>query len=70
MRGLPLSHMPLRQGGVKCVTVSSLKLQFLYEASGCVLTENIYAPFDLPPFERSPLDGYALRASDTTEADA
>jgi molybdopterin molybdotransferase len=33
-----------------------------------VLAEDIVAGFPLPPFSKSPLDGYALRASDTAAA--
>lgn len=33
-----------------------------------VLAENIIADSDLPPFDRSQMDGYAVRAEDTTEA--
>lgn len=41
----------------------------LRDAAGHVLAETIYAPLDQPPFDRSPLDGYALRAADTAGAD-
>jgi molybdopterin molybdotransferase len=34
-----------------------------------VLAEDIVAGFPVPPFRKSPLDGYALRAVDTAEAD-
>ncbi|MEZ4599416.1 MAG: molybdopterin molybdotransferase MoeA [Syntrophotaleaceae bacterium] len=34
-----------------------------------ILAEDIEAGFPLPPFCRSPLDGYALRAEDTVQAD-
>jgi molybdenum cofactor synthesis domain-containing protein len=33
-----------------------------------VLAEDIVADTDLPPFDRSQMDGYAVRAEDTTEA--
>lgn len=33
-------------------------------ALGRVLAEDIHAPVSLPPFNRSPLDGYAVRAED------
>ena len=33
-----------------------------------VLMEDIYAPINNPPFNRSPLDGYALRSKDTKGA--
>lgn len=38
------------------------------EALGRVLTEDILAPIDQPPFPRSPLDGYAFRAADSAGA--
>ncbi len=37
-------------------------------ALGRTLAEDVTAPIDQPPFDRSPLDGYALRAADTTGA--
>lgn len=40
----------------------------IIEALGRVLYEDIYAGFPLPPFDRSPLDGYAVRAEDTSAA--
>ena len=33
-----------------------------------VLAEDLAAPMDQPPFDRSPLDGYALIAADTRGA--
>lgn len=40
----------------------------LEKACGRVLYEDIYAPISNPPFDRSPLDGYALIAEDTKNA--
>ncbi|AKN29499.1 molybdenum cofactor biosynthesis protein [Clostridium carboxidivorans P7] len=40
----------------------------LIDAGGRIIYENIYAPMDNPPFDRSPLDGYALMAEDTKGA--
>lgn len=37
----------------------------LEEAPGRVLAEPVYAAGDVPPFDRSPFDGYAFRAADT-----
>ena len=37
-------------------------------AHGRVLSEDICAPIDQPPWPRSPLDGYALRSADTAGA--
>jgi molybdopterin molybdotransferase len=37
-------------------------------AAGRVLAEDIFADSDLPPFDRSQMDGYALRAKDSADA--
>lgn len=37
----------------------------LADAYGRVLAEDLRAPLDLPPFDNSAMDGYALRAADT-----
>lgn len=41
----------------------------LTEALGRVLAEEVRAPHDMPPFHRSPYDGFALRAEDTAKAE-
>ena len=40
----------------------------LLEAGGAVLAEDVTAPVDLPPFDNSAMDGYAVRSADVTEA--
>ncbi|MGN0308953.1 MAG: gephyrin-like molybdotransferase Glp [Lachnospiraceae bacterium] len=40
----------------------------LLEALGRTLAKPVFAESDQPPFDRSPLDGYALRAEDTVGA--
>ena len=40
----------------------------LSDAGGRVLAENIVAESDVPPFARAAMDGYAVRAQDTTGA--
>ncbi|OOM09160.1 gephyrin-like molybdotransferase Glp [Clostridium saccharobutylicum] len=40
----------------------------LIDAYGRISEEDIYAPMNNPPFDRSPLDGYALIADDTKGA--
>lgn len=40
----------------------------LAHAYGRILAEDIYAPFSLPPFDRSPLDGYAFCAKSSQGA--
>ncbi|MGD9561279.1 MAG: gephyrin-like molybdotransferase Glp [Pyrinomonadaceae bacterium] len=42
----------------------------LSDAIGRVLAENIIADSDLPPFDRSQMDGYAVRADDTKKTPA
>ncbi len=40
----------------------------LDQVVGCVLAEDITADSDLPPFDRSQMDGYAVRSADTANA--
>lgn len=40
----------------------------LREAEGCVLAESLVARLDLPPFDNSAMDGYAVRAADLAGA--
>lgn len=40
----------------------------LPDALGRVLAEDVTSPIAVPPFDRSPLDGYALRAADIADA--
>ncbi|USS40090.1 molybdopterin molybdotransferase MoeA [Thermococcus aggregans] len=40
----------------------------LDDALGRVLAEDVVSPIDLPPFDRSAVDGYAVRAEDTFQA--
>jgi molybdopterin molybdotransferase len=44
----------------------SAKMVALEEAVGSVLAEDIIAPFDMPPFDRSAMDGYAVSSKDTS----
>ncbi len=54
---------------VRTRTVGSEKLP-LRESVGRVLSEDITADTDLPPFDRSQMDGYAVIAEDTRSAPA
>ena len=40
----------------------------LADALGCALTEDVVAPIDVPPFDRSNVDGFAVRSSDLASA--
>jgi putative molybdopterin biosynthesis protein len=41
----------------------------LSEAAGRVLAEDVISPIDVPPFSRSTVDGYAVKAADTFGAE-
>src|SRR5215216_7724975 len=57
---------------VKLVLENALQLPAekvpLVEARGLVLTEDVLARFDSPPFDNSAVDGYAVRSVDAVEA--
>jgi len=40
----------------------------LLDAQGCTLSDDVTAPWDLPPFDNSSMDGYAVRAADVAGA--
>jgi len=40
----------------------------LAEALGCALAADVVAPIDVPPFDRSNVDGFAVRSADLTSA--
>ena len=40
----------------------------LADALGCALAEDIMAPIDVPPFDRSNVDGFAVRSADLASA--
>jgi molybdenum cofactor synthesis domain-containing protein len=40
----------------------------LADALGCALAEDIVAPIDVPPFDRSNVDGFAVRSADLARA--
>jgi molybdopterin molybdotransferase len=44
--------------------VNGREIVTLRQAAGRVLAENIIAPVDVPPFDNSAVDGYAVRAAD------
>ena len=51
------------------ISAYSSEKRHLDRAGGRTLAEDIEAPMDQPPFDRSPLDGFALRAEDTGRAE-
>jgi putative molybdopterin biosynthesis protein len=44
------------------------ELRSLTDALGCALAEDIVAPIDVPPFDRSNVDGFAVRSADLAAA--
>jgi len=42
----------------------------LSEAFGMVLAEDVYSDMDIPPFDKSAMDGYAVRSADLADAPA
>ena len=44
------------------------KSRQLADAVGCALSEDVTAPIDVPPFDRSNVDGFAVRSSDLASA--
>ncbi len=53
-------YYPLKPLGIEVIDVSN--------ALHRVLAEDIYAPIDHPPFDRSEVDGYAVKASNVMDA--
>jgi len=47
--------------------LSALDMRLL-DAQGCTLSDEVTAPWDLPPFNNSSRDGYAVRAADVAGA--
>lgn len=63
-----LSVEEARECILNCCAALDSECIALEEADGRVLAEDLFAPESIPPFPRSPYDGYALRAEDTRGA--
>lgn len=50
------------------IKITETETADLLHAPGRILAQDMTAPFHNPPFDRSPIDGYACRAADTTGA--
>ena len=55
---------------VEAVSVLGPEVIPVLKARGQILDENVEADSDLPPFDNSAVDGYAIRASDVGQAAA
>ena len=49
-------------------SINDIEEVSIEKARGRIIGEDIIAPINQPPFDRSPLDGYALRSEDITGA--
>lgn len=68
--GLPSLEHAVELLLAKTGVITRTELVPLTMAGGRLAAEEISANMDLPPFDRSPLDGYALRAEDSSGASA
>ena len=67
-KGSSISHIEAREkvlSAVKTVEVEKVPLE---QCFGRILAQNVCAADNVPPFDRSPLDGYAFRAADVEGA--
>src|SRR5436305_1069218 len=55
----------LDRTGLPVTSAESISLE---AASNRVIANDVVAPFDVPPFARAAMDGYAVRAEDTEGA--
>jgi len=46
----------------------SIEQRKLAEAAGCTLARDVVSPIDVPPFDRSNVDGFAVRSTDLASA--
>ena len=53
------------RGNVKTTDIVHVDIRNSY---GCVLAENIYSPYDRPPYDISHVDGYAIKYEDLKDA--
>ena len=49
-------------------SINDIEEVSIEKARGRIIGEDIIAPINQPPFDRSPLDGYALNSEDITGA--
>jgi len=69
----PFTELTDRENAVKLITenlepISRVEAVPLDEAAGRVLAVDVVAGFDVPPFDRASMDGYAVKAGDTSGA--
>lgn len=62
-------HITARNLLMDAVRVMGTEEVPLWESGGRILAQELIASENIPPFDRSPYDGYALRASDTANTE-
>lgn len=58
----------LSELGEYCSPVKEVEEAAILSCAGRILAEDVYAEIDNPPFDRSPVDGYAVRSADIEKA--
>jgi molybdopterin molybdotransferase len=69
----PFTELTDRENAVKLIMgnvepISRVEAVPLDEAAGRVLAVDVFAGFDVPPFDRASMDGYAVKSEDTSGA--
>ena len=69
----PFKELTDRETAIKLIMenvnpINRVEAVPLDEATGRVLATDVVAGFDVPPFDRASMDGYAVKALDTSEA--
>jgi molybdopterin molybdotransferase len=63
-----LTFYEARKTVLQAVPTMPIEIVHLHQASQRVLATDVVAEMDLPPFDNSSMDGYAIRSSDTAHA--
>ena len=61
-------YITARETLMACVKAVESETISLADCGGRILAEDLIASENIPPFDRSPYDGYAFRAADTLNA--
>ena len=67
----PFTELTDRENAIKLIMenvkpINRVEAVSLDEAAGRVLATDVVAGFDVPPFDRASMDGYAVKALDTS----
>ncbi len=59
-----ISVQDVRDTILGCIPLPSMERVELFSSLGRILAEDLVSPYDVPPYDNSAMDGYALRSSD------